>query len=495
MPAAPSPPLSIAGWSDARVDAPVVVALSGGLDSTVLLHLLASQPTVRAHGLRALHVHHGLQAHADAWVEHCAQACAGLGIELAVRHVEVQPQGDGPEAAARRARRSAFAGELEAGEVLALAHHRDDQAETFLLRALRASGPDGLAAMRPWLAFARGWLWRPLLDMPRAALLAHAQAHGLRWIEDPSNADDALDRNFLRHRVLPLLRERWPQADAALARSAALQAQAAALLDEGDAGALASAGSDCDATLSITALLALPASRRARVLRAWIARRGLPPLPANGVARIERELLHARPDAAACFAWAGACVRCWRGLLHAQAAHAPLPADWSAQWDGTTALELPGGGRLRLEPAAGATHGAPCDAATAPRQPRNDPALAATPDDPPTNVATPRTPNDPPDDAGRAAPPWRAHPRHGGERIALPGRAHSHALKHVLQDAGIPPWERACMPLLTARDGTLLAAGDGVLSGAFAAWLHARGLRLRWQRPAAADDTPAAPLR
>src|SRR3546814_18953705 len=119
--------------------------------------------------------------------------------------------GVGLEAAARAARRRAFAAALRDDEVLALAHHRDDQAETFLLRALRASGPDGLAAMLPWQRFANGWLWRPLLDVPRASLLSHARAHGLRWIDDHSNEEPAHDRKFLRPRVLPLLRDHCPE--------------------------------------------------------------------------------------------------------------------------------------------------------------------------------------------------------------------------------------------------------------------------------------------
>lgn len=468
-------PANADAWIAAQATGPRVVAFSGGLDSTVLLHLLASQ---HAHGLRALHVHHGLHPSADAWAAHCGRVCEALGVELAVRHVEVQQQGDGPEAAARRARRAAFAEELRTGEILALAHHRDDQAETFLLRALRASGPDGLAAMRPWRPFARGWLWRPLLDTPRAALLAHAQAHGLAWIEDPSNADEAFDRNFLRHRVLPLLRARWPHADAALARSAALQSQAAALLDAGDAQALASATTQDATTLSVERLLALPASRRARVLRAWIARLRLPPLPAHGVDRIERDLLHARPDAEARWAWRDAEVRRWRDLLHAQAIEAPLPADWSSEWNGADALPLPGGGSLRIARCERAVRSG-ADAGTTPHA--SMPAFAAS-----SRADI---------DARACAPPWRVHARRGGERIVLPRRAHSHALKHVLQDTGIPPWERRRLPLLSAHDGGLLAAGDQVLSGAFAAWLDTNALRLLWRRHDADDDIAATPLR
>ncbi len=176
----------------------VCVAFSGGLDSSVLLHWLAHLPRQRRPRLRALHVHHGLQAQADAWDQHCRRVCATLGLPLEVRRVQVRrDSGEGLEAAARAARHAVFAQELLPNEWLATAHHRDDQAETFLLRALRASGPDGLAAMRPLRDYAQGKLWRPLLELPHARLLAYAQAHGLDWIEDPSNGDTRHDRNFL----------------------------------------------------------------------------------------------------------------------------------------------------------------------------------------------------------------------------------------------------------------------------------------------------------
>lgn len=407
------------------------VGYSGGLDSTVLLHLLALQPAVRAQGLRAWHVHHGLHPDAEEWLVHCREICAALSVPLTVSRVQVRPDGDGPEAAARRARHAAFAEGLEQGETLALAHHRDDQAETFLLRALRAAGPDGLAAMRRWRDCGRGRLWRPLLELPRSDLLAYARAQGLRWIDDPSNDDDRYDRNYLRQHVLPRLRERWPQADAALAGSAGLSAQAAQLLDQDDALALAEARSLDPRALSRAALRALPPARRARVLRRWIADLGLPPLPAQGVTRIEAELLDARADAQATYAWHGARVRAWRDLLHAAPERAPLPPDWQASWDGRAPLALPDGGQLRLL------------------------------------------------GAGALEAPVRAHARQGGERIALPGREHRHALKHVLQELGLPPWERARLPLLSRGD-ELLAVGDLAYADGFDRWLRERGARLLW---------------
>jgi tRNA(Ile)-lysidine synthase len=414
---------------------PVLVGLSGGMDSTALLHACTGSSALRASGLRAIHVHHGLHCDADAWTTHCERICTALDVPLTVVRVVVAAgSGNGPEAAARDARHAAFNEALREDEVLALAHHRDDQAETFLLRALRASGPDGLAAMRPWRRFGRGWLWRPLLELPRARLQAYASEHGVHWIEDPSNADTALDRNFLRQRVLPLLRERWPHADAAFARSAALNGVAVELLEAEDMRALLDVRQDDPATLIVSGLLEQPAARRARMLRRWIVELGLPPLPAGGVARIEDELLPASADRVAEFAWHGAVIHRWRDLLHAGRHHAALPGDWRLQWDGRKPARLPDGSTLALE---GAT------------QFDTDLLLAA---------------------------------RQGGERITLPGRAHSHALKHALQDLGVPPWVRERLPLLTTIDGEVLAAGDLLHAGRLDTWLRDHGARLVWTR-------------
>ncbi|MFN7136284.1 MAG: tRNA lysidine(34) synthetase TilS [Thermomonas sp.] len=416
-------------------DGPLLVGFSGGMDSSVLLHRLAVLPALRARGLRALHVHHGLHSEADAWAAHCQAVCAGLGVPLQVVRVEVDPgSGLGREGAARAARHAAFAQALQNDEILVLAHHCDDQAETFLLRALRGSGVDGLAAMRAWRPYARGWLWRPLLELPRATLAAHARAAGLHWLDDPANADPSFDRNFLRRQVLPLLQRRWPQASTNLARSATLAAQAADLLDTDDATLLAGLRLAPD-TLDADALRALAPARRARVLRHWITALGLPPLPGQTVARIDRELLDAPRDANPRIDWHGARLQRWRDRLHAGPLHTPLPPQWEACWDGRTPLSLPTGDVLHLHGSAG------FDA------------------------------------------PLRVHARRGGERIRLPGRTHSHALKHLLQAAGLPPWRRERLPLLSAADGTLLAAGDGILAAPLADWLWAHDAHLQWAEP------------
>ena len=414
--------------------AAVIVALSGGLDSTVLLDMLAARDDIRARGLRAVHVHHGLHADADAWAAHCMATCESLHVPLHIAHVQVRPSGAGPEAAARDARHEALRGACALGEVVAMAHHRDDQAETFLLRALRSSGPDGLAAMRPWRRFGDGWMWRPLLRLPRDALHAHAVRRGLRWIEDPSNGSDAFDRNHLRLHVMPLLRARWPHANAALASAADACAEAADLLADEDHRQLLAARMAAD-ELDVRRLLAMDRPRRARVLRAWIASMGLPPLPREGIRRIEAELLPARRDAGSEFAWHGARIRRWRDRLHAARIVPGLDPAWTCTWTGEAPLSLPDGGVLELDP----------------------------PLPKPVTVA----------------------PRRGGERIRLPGRAHHHRLKHVLQELGVPPWERDHLPLLTAADGELLAAGDLVASAGFQQFLDTAGARLRWTRPGA----------
>lgn len=423
----PSPTLfSAAG------DRPVLVGFSGGLDSTVLLHLLAHTPQRREHGLRALHVHHGLHANADFWAAHCEKLCRDWNVPMQVVQVNVATDaGNGLEAAARDARHTAFAQALQPQEWLAVAHHQDDQAETFLLRALRGSGVDGLAAMRPLRAFAEGQLWRPLLSVPRADLLVYAQQHQLRWIEDPSNAHDDYDRNFLRLQVMPLLAQRWPQLAGSFARSAALAGDAADLLATQDQLDLQSCSSP-DNTLSLPQLNALPAVRRARVLRAWVRQQQLPPLPANGVDTIEQQLLSARADLQATFAWHGAQITRWREQLHAFIPAPPWPSDWSATWNGDAPLSLPDGSRLLL--------------------------IGASAFDTPLQVRA----------------------RSGGERIQLPKRDHSHALKQLLQESDIPPWQRAQLPLLWRGD-ELLAAGTQIVSAALQHWLEMNHARLQWQ--------------
>ena len=422
---------------------PLCAGYSGGLDSTVLLHALAALPAARARGLRALHVDHGLHADSAEWASHCRATCAALDVPLEVMRVTVDvARGRGLEAAARDARRAAFAASLAPGELLALAHHRDDQAETVLLKLLRGAGPEGLGGMRVLREFGNGHLFRPLLELPREALQDYAETHGLRHVEDPSNADARHARNFLRQAVLPLLRERWPQVDAALGHSARWLAQAAGHLDNAARAELARLRGLDPATLDWRGWLALPDALRAGVLRAWLRELDLSTPETLHIAQLEQQLAQAQADRMPCIAWAGAEIRRYREWIHALAPQPDPPDGWRLEgWDGT-AIQLPAGcGRI---------------------------ALAGVDDDgapPPGIVLTLAF-------------------RRGGERLRLAGTRHTKQLRDLWQEAGIPPWRRGRVPLVHRGD-TLLAVGDYWLSEDGAAWLGGQGLRIAWNGDAA----------
>ncbi len=191
----------------------VAVALSGGIDSVVLLHKLRGLP-----GISALHVHHGLSPNADAWAAFCGDFCRRLGVRLRVYKVKVKREGQGLEAAARKARYDVFA--KADAECIALAHQLDDQAETLLMNLLRGTGLKGARGMLAESRYRGKILWRPLLELPREEIVAYARAHALDWVEDESNTDEALTRNFIRRRVGPLLGERFPAWKKSLARAA-----------------------------------------------------------------------------------------------------------------------------------------------------------------------------------------------------------------------------------------------------------------------------------
>jgi tRNA(Ile)-lysidine synthase len=416
-------------------DAPpgaLCVGYSGGVDSTVLLHALKTG----GFDVRALHVDHGLQPESSAWAEHCRAFCAELRVPITVLRVQVdQIAALGPEGAARAARHAAFAAELRDGETLALAHHRDDQAETVLLRLLHGAGTEGLAGMRRLRPFARGRLWRPWLGVAREDLVAYARRHGLAWVEDPSNASPQhAARNHLRLAVMPTLQARWPDAARRIAAAAARVAEEADVLDALARDTL-DALRDAEAgTLDLPRLRAqAPALRRALIGR-WLDAHRLPRPPPGAWNELDA-LLDAREDAAPLWRWSGAEVRRYRDALYAMRPLREAASAWSMEWTGHAPLELPEGfGRLELDP--------PC----------------------PLN------------------PPLRVQPRRGGERLAQAGVRRE--LRTLLQDLGLPPWQRERLPLLLDADGTVLAAADLAQAPAFAARLAALGTRLRWRRAA-----------
>jgi tRNA(Ile)-lysidine synthase len=417
------------------------IAFSGGLDSQVLLHALAARRGRLPAPLGALHVNHNLQPDAPGWAEHCRAVCAALEIPCRTLSVDAQPEpGDSPEAAARAARYGALAGAVPAGGVLLTAHHRDDQAETLLLQLVRGAGPKGLAAM-PAVSMLDGkTLLRPLLGFGRDELHDYALRHALAWIEDPSNARLDYDRNYLRHEILPRLRARWPATGATLARAARHQAEAAQLLEELAALDAHAAAGGWPASLSVSALLRLSAPRRANLLRWWLRQRGAAIPGAAVVARIDRDLLRAAPDAEPLVGWAGVRLRRYRDALLLDDLREEADATFCLEWDVHQPLALPGG-TLGAEYAHGA------------------------------GVALRHL----------ADGHCEVRFRRGGERLQPAARREHHSLKHLFQDAGVPPWERARVPLIYRGDTLMAVAGYWVCEG-FQAAADEPGVRFLWSR-------------
>ncbi|MEX6501130.1 tRNA lysidine(34) synthetase TilS [Pseudomonas zhanjiangensis] len=421
---------TLAPWRDAPA---WLIALSGGLDSTVLLHMLAGlarrQPLPP---LRAIHVHHGLQSIADGWPAHCQRLCAALGVPLQVERVDVSP-GASLEQAARQARYAAFESALGAGDLLLLAQHRDDQAETLLFRLMRGAGVLGLAAMPAQRVLGRGHLFRPLLNLSRDELRAYADEHRLRWLEDPSNANCRFSRNYLRHRIMPLLAARWPQAAVTLARSAEHLGEAAQLLDELAQQDLAAAH-DAPAfpwlalpSLSLAPLLGLSEARQRNALRYWL--RALTILP---------DSQH----------WAG-----WQALRDARSDSVPL-------W------RLAGGELRRADGRLWWLSGDWLRAPAMPTAPVGQNRPMALPGNGCAWI-----------DGVLPAGNWRLAYRQGGEVLKLAGRGHRD-LKRLLNERQLPAFVRGRLPLLY-DDGELRAVANlpGLDAPPDGQW------RLRWQPP------------
>ncbi len=415
-----------------------LLAFSGGLDSTVLLHRLVRwrqrEPAIQ---LRAIHIHHGLSANADHWVEHCEQICQQWQVPLQVVRVTLADERLGIEAHARQARYQAFREALVPGEVLLTAQHLDDQCETFLLALKRGSGPTGLSAMAASSEFAGGKLLRPLLNESRESLHQWALTHQLRWIEDESNQDDAYDRNFLRLRVLPLLSERWPHFAEAVARSASLCGEQEQLLDEMLSAELA-ALVDEHGSLAIEPLSAMSAPRRAALLRRWLASQQAPMPSREMPERIWQEVALAREDAAPCLRLGGFAVRRYQQRLF-WVKHLSGLAEREIPWgDATKALTLPETlGELALQP------GGPL------RAPRADEPVSIR---------------------------FRA-----SGNLHIVGRPGGRKLKKIWQEMAIAPWRRDTTPLLFYGE-TLIAAADGLFVTREGQVQEGEGLQLVWRK-------------
>ena len=407
-------------WQAAYRPSVYLLALSGGRDSMALLQALVLQRARLTAPLVACYVNHGWSAAGADWGDFCQREAAARGVPCDVVTLDWQVGQGNAEARARTLRYQALAARLPPRGVLLTAHHRDDQAETFLLQALRGSGLDGLAAMPARRTFADGEHWRPLLDVPRAALEDFVAAQGAAYLDDPSNDDPHYARNRLRLEALPALRDAFPQADATLARSAAWLGEALAVQQ----GLLDGILGEATTVLPWQALCArFDAATCKALLRRWLQRAGQPLPPA---ARLLSFIEALAGNGHAELRYGATVVLQHRGALHlfqASTPQAPPPFALQTVW--------PGVGELSLRAGADLLVGRDCRWALYP-----------------------------------CAAHWQE-----------PGRRYAESLKNVLQRKGVPPWLRRRLPLLVVDGECAWLGGFGAAAG----W---QGLVFDWQKQA-----------
>ena len=410
------------------------VGLSGGLDSSVLLHLAA---TVAPHlSIGSVHVHHGLQASADDWALRCQELANSLGVTHKTFRVQVSTSGDqSVEEAAREARFGVFSQLVQPGEALLLAHHLDDQRETIMMRMLRGAGSLGLQGMPDRRNLGQGFLLRPLLDLPRASLEAYCREHGLKTVEDPSNSDLQFDRNYLRHRVLPAVKKRWSlhALDRVGRHARESQTLARDLAEIDSTQALDSAG-----FLRVDRVASLSRVRQTNLLRYWIALEGHP-LPSEAVVNsMLQSCVAAKADAQPVVTWGDLELRRFQGrllILPSESSQGSDTYTWKSQ---DRVLDLAAVGRLGL------TQGGSID---------------------PKKLVWPLT----------------VGFRQGGERIRPSVAGRQRTLKNLFNEHGVFPWVRSRIPLIFS-DQRLVAVADLWCDASVATAPAGEGFGLVWER-------------
>tara|TARA_B110000858_G_scaffold112419_1_gene128569 strand:+ start:5017 stop:6249 length:1233 start_codon:yes stop_codon:yes gene_type:complete len=391
--------------------------------------------------LRALHINHQLQQQADSWQQHCLKLCASLNVEFISTRVKISAS-TGIENAAREARYREFEATLLPDEELLLAHHRDDQMETLLLRLMRGSGSRGLSGIPRSRVLGAGRLLRPLLDIDREELQSYAESEQLVWTQDHSNNDEGFDRNYCRHTLLPLVEARWPGYRESWSKSAVLAGEGEALAQELAAIDLAQIVTDSPSIASREKLLALSEPRRRNVLRHWLASLGASELGWNQLQQLSNEVLQ---GSSAQFIGQGFQIFCFRDAVYvvgsAELARpldeidlAPLP-----KLSVASEVMLPGNGRLRF------------------RETQGEGVCAGKLD----NLSI--------------------RYRRGGESCRLVGRP-SKTLKKILQESEISPWLRKRMPLLYDGEDLAYIPGIGVCEE-FTARDAEPGCIIEWESP------------
>ncbi len=415
----------------------LLVAYSGGLDSHVLLHALVHcAPDL---SVLALHVDHAIHPDSAAWARHCERVCAGLGVELVTLSLgRDEIGGSNQEERAREARYRVIADFMRPGDLLLTAQHRDDQAETLMLQLLRGAGLRGLASMAPCRGFGPGRIARPLLDSSREELAEYARRHELQWLDDPSNTDTRFDRNYLRHTVMPLLRQRWPAAGATLARSAGHLAEAQALLDQQFEERLDALLDRDSGALDIQGLLRHSEPEIRAIVRHWIQRSGMRQPSTGRLKGLLEQLILAAEDRQPRISWPGGELRRYRNGLYLMPPLAEI-TPFRIRWSGREPLTLPQGlGRLELVPNADG--------------PISAPALE------------------------RGTLQVAVGLRQGVCR--LPGRP-GKRLKLLFQELGVPPWQRDRLPIVL-QDGEIGAIADRLVCCCLRHKPGEAGYRLSW---------------
>lgn len=418
------------------------IAYSGGMDSHVLLHCLAGlRDHIGPAPLKAIHINHGLSAHANDWASHCQSVCEQLAIPLQLINVNAQPDsGQSPEEAARDARYLALAKVLPKNACLLTAHHRRDQAETLMLQLLRGGGVQGTAAMPHCSEWAAGLHLRPLLDCSHEQLLAYANAHQLDWVDDDSNENTRFDRNYLRHQVMPAIRQRWPALDATLARVARRHAETADLLSDLAATDLADVQTDMTDCLDRTALCNLTTARQRNLIRYWLAEQQL---TVPGHARLDevlRQIHHAGAETMPCVSWPGGEIRRYRNGVYAMRPLRPFDQQHILDWPDQDRIECPNQqGFIERQAEQG---------------------------------------------TGIRASIWQqarvsVRYRCGGETCLSEVLGHHRSLKNLFQEWGVPPWLRNRIPLLYVGEDLAAIIGYKICTN-YAASADEQGYQLCW---------------
>jgi len=414
------------------------VAFSGGPDSVCLLHQLL---ILHARGpLRVVHIDHGLDTDSARRAKKARAIARGLGVDCEVHRIEPErhSRDGGPEAAARRARYACLQSMMMPGDHVLTAHHADDQVETVMLRLLRGAGPAGLAGMQPLRPLGPGWLGRPLLEWSRSAILEYLARHDLEYQQDPGNRDLSLDRNYLRHEVMPVLARRWPGYRGSLLQSARWQ-RAAALALEGDAARQLEAcskirGHSGERLLDLDAWLALAPESSFAVIRGWCEHAGVETPPLRPLQTFRRQCLSAADDRQPALDWPAGCIHAWRRRLWLDVKPHP-PADWSRLWPEADCCPVPAGGAL-------------CWTGNDRTALGREWVLSPT----------------------RRAMKLRPHVNSPRRRVA-----------ELMREAGVPPWRRYRFPALHL-DGKLCAIGADWFDGEFAKRMSEFRGTLKWRR-------------